>query len=344
MEGKKLLFNNVSAGSASAKKQESIFTNILKTIGRFFSNNGIVIAFLALFLVLSIASEHFFSWTNFMNVARAAVPIAIIAFGMVFVIGMAEIDLSVGPVMVLVSIFYADAVNHGWNIYLAMLMALAAGAAIGAINATLITKARITPFIATLAIAQIAYGINMVYSHGVPIYGLSYPEVQFVDQYKIFGSVPFSVILCIVVGIICAILMYRMKFGRYVLSIGSNTEAARLVGINVHAIKYKVYMLVGTLCGLASVIITSKMEAAVPDGMVGHELNVIAATVLGGTSMTGGKAKIWGAFIGALLMILVQNGINLLNINTFWQKAVVGFIILIAVGIDTASTYRNRAK
>ena len=339
-----MLFNNVSAGKNSEKKSSVGITGGLKAIGRFFGNNGIIIAFAALFIVLVIMSEHFFSWTNLMNVARAAVPIAIIAFGMVFVIGMGEIDLSVGPVMVLVSIFFADAVNQGWNIYVAMLMALAAGAAIGAINATLITKARITPFIATLAIAQIAYGINMVYSHGVPIYGLSYPEVQFVDQYKVFGSVPFSVILCLIVGAICAVLMYRMKFGRYVLSIGSNTEAARLVGINVHRVKYLVYMLVGMLSGLASIIITSKMEAAVPDGMVGHELNVIAATVLGGTSMTGGKAKIWGSFIGALLMILVQNGINLLNINTFWQKAVVGFIILIAVGIDTASTYRSRAK
>ena len=188
--------------------------------------------------------------------------------------------------MVLVSVFYADMIqNQGMNIYLAMVVTLLLGAVIGAINATLITKARITPFIATLAIAQIAYGINMVYSHGVPIYGLSYPEVQFVDQFKIFGLVPFSIILTLVVGIICAILMYRMKFGRYVLSIGSNTEASRLVGIHVHRIKYYVYMLVGLLSALASIIITSKMEAAVPDGMVSHELNVIAATVLGGTSM-----------------------------------------------------------
>jgi ribose transport system permease protein len=337
-----LLFNNVSSeATASGKKRGN---NILSSIGHFFGNNGILVALLALIIVLTILSPHFFSWSNFMNVARSAVPIAVIAFGMVFVIGMGEIDLSVGPVMVLVSIFYADMIqNRGMNIYLAMVVTLLLGAAIGAINATLITKARITPFIATLAIAQIAYGINMVYSHGVPIYGLSYPEVQFIDQAKLF-TVPISVILTIIVGIICALMMYRMKFGRYVLSIGSNTEAARLVGIHVHRIKYFVYMLVGLLSALASIIITSKMEAAVPDGMVSHELNVIAATVLGGTSMTGGKAKIWGALFGALLMILVQNGINLLNINTFWQKAVVGFIILIAVGIDTASTYRNRSN
>lgn len=336
-----MLFNNVSAEDTTSVKKKK--NGVVRSVGHFFGNNGILVALLALIIVLWILSEHFLSLSNLMNVARSAVPIAVIAFGMVFVIGMGEIDLSVGPVMVLVSVFFADMIqNQGLNIYLSMVLALAAGAAIGAINATLITKARITPFIATLAIAQIAYGINMVYSHGVPIYGLSYPEVQFIDQYKFFDIVPFSVILTLIVGAICAILMYRMKFGRYVLSIGSNTEAARLVGIHVHRIKYYVYMLVGLLSALASIIITSKMEAAVPDGMVSHELNVIAATVLGGTSMTGGKAKIWGAFFGALLMILVQNGINLLNINTFWQKAVVGFIILIAVGIDTASTYRNR--
>lgn len=341
VEGITLQSNDINSGQTIVIKNNNGFLRFFKAIGTFFSHNGIIAAFLVLFILLTILSKDFFSWTNFTNIARSAVPTALIAFGMVFVVGMGEIDLSVGASMVFCSVVFASLVKGGSNIWLAMVLTVALGIFIGLINAALITKLRITPFIATLAIYRVLYGLNMVTTKNVPIYGLSFPEVQFLDQSKIL-TIPVSVLVCIAFGIICSILMYRMRFGRYVLSIGSNTEAARLVGINVHKIKFMVYGLVGLLVGVTSLIITSKMEAAVPDGMSGHELEVIAATVLGGTSMTGGKAKIWGAFVGALLMILVQNGMNMLAIIVFWQKAVVGIIILVAVGIDTLATYRHK--
>jgi len=315
--------------------------SILRMVGGYFSNNGIVAAFLVIFLALSFITENFFSWTNFMNIARSSVPAAVIAFGMVFVISTTGIDLSVGYSMLFCSTLLASMIKNGLNIYLAMLLCLCAGMVIGTVNGVLVTKAKITPFIATLATSRILYGVNMVYTHGVPIYGLSYPELQVVDQTRVF-SVPVSVIICTIICIICAIVMYKTSFGRHVIAIGSNNSAARLSGINVDLVTTLTYTITGVLSAVAAIIITSKMEAAVPGSYAGHEVDVIAATVLGGTSMTGGKAKMGGAYLGAILMIIVINGLAMLRINTLWQSAVVGLVILAAIGIDTIATYRKK--
>ncbi|WP_291300490.1 ABC transporter permease [Desulfosporosinus sp. BICA1-9] len=301
------------------------------------SGGGIIIAFCLLIVILSIASPHFMTVSNITIIIRQAVFVAIIGFGMTFVIGMGGIDLSVGATMSICGLVAADLILKGQNIFFAILVALIIGTFIGFINGLLISKVGIADFITTLAIMSILRGIIMVYSKGMPIYGLRFPELQYLAQ-GFIGPVPVPVLLTVISMILCYYLMYRTKFGRYTLSIGSNSEAARLVGINITKIKILVYSLTGLLAAIAGVLLTSRLEAAMPEAGMGYELDVIAATVIGGTSLSGGKASLIGTAVGAVLMAVVRNGLNLLNINVFWHQVVIGSIILIAVGIDRFSS------
>ena len=300
-------------------------------------NIGVFIAFIVLCIVLSFASPVFLSLDNILKLTRQAVWFAIMGFGMTFVIGMGGIDLSIGSTLAMCGLLLADMMLAGVNIYLAIVIVLVLGAFIGFINGIIIAKLGIADFIATLAIMSITRGLVMVYSEGLPIYGLRFPEFQYIGQGYV-GPIPVPIIWTLIILGICFYLMYRTKFGRYTLSIGSNAEAAKLVGINIPKIKILVYSLMGLLAAMAGVILTSRLEAAMPEAGQGYELDVIAATVIGGTSMAGGKASIGGTAIGALMMAVVRNGLNLLNVNTFWHQVVIGAIILIAVIIDKLST------
>lgn len=304
------------------------------------TNNGILIAFIVLIIALSLSSPSFLTVDNITNVTRQAVFIAIIAFAATFVIGMGGIDLSVGANLAFCGIITGDLINHGVNIYLAIIVGMLVGMAIGFVNGLLIVKMGITDFIATLAMMIVVRGIVMVYTHGIPIAGLGYPEFQFFGQ-SYLATVPMPVIITILVFFLCYYLMYWTRFGRYTLSIGSNAEAARLVGINISKMKFLVYSFTGLLAGLSGMLLTSRLEAAMPDAGQGYELDVIAAVVIGGTSLSGGKASLVGTAIGAVLMAVVRNGLNLLNINTFWHQVVIGIIIAIAVSMDKLGSRKS---
>ena len=318
----------------NAKKGEKL--NALKNALKG-KNTGVFLAFVILVIALSIATPVFFTGKNLLLVMRQAVWFAIMGFGMTFVIGMGGIDLSVGSTLALCGLFLANMILSGVNIYLAILIVLVLGMLIGFINGLIVAKLKIPDFITTLSIMSITRGIAMVYSEGLPIYGLRFPEFQFIGQGYIWVF-PVPIIWMLIICIICYFLMYRTKFGRYTLSIGSSTDAAKLVGINIDKIKIMVYCLMGLLSAVASVILTSRLEAAMPDAGDGYELDVIAATVIGGTSMSGGKASVIGTLIGAIMMAVVRNGLNLLNVNTFWHQVAIGAIILIAVVIDQFTT------
>lgn len=300
-------------------------------------NFGVFLAFVILVIALSIATPVFFTGKNLLLVMRQAVWFAIMGFGMTFVIGMGGIDLSVGSTLAICGLLLANMILGGMNIFLAIIIVLIVGMAIGFINGLLVAKLKIPDFIATLSIMSITRGIALVYSEGLPIYGLRFPEFQFIGQGYLW-VIPFPIIIMLVICALCFFLMYRTKYGRYTLSIGSSADAARLVGINIDKIKIMVYSMMGLLAAVASVILTSRLEAAMPDAGDGYELDVIAATVIGGTSMSGGKASIIGTLIGAIMMAVVRNGLNLLNINTFWHQVAIGAIILIAVVIDQMTT------
>lgn len=305
-----------------------------------FQGMGLIAAFIILFAALTITSRHFFTWDNMMTVLRQAAYVAVVACGMTFVIATGGIDLSVGAVMAFAGIIVGTLMVGGTNIYLAIILAIISGGIIGLCSGVFVAQFRIPDFIVTMAMMSIIRGIVQVITKGTPIYGLTYKEFNFIAQGSILG-IPFPIILMIIVFAIFYYIMYKTRFGRYVISTGSNAESARLVGISVNRIKISVYVICGLLAAFAGVIMTSRLTAAMPDAGQNYEMDAIAATVIGGTSMSGGKAKLLGTALGAVMMATVRNGLNLLAVNTYWHQVVIGAIVLLAVGLDILS---NRDK
>lgn len=304
------------------------------------SGFGLVLAFIFMFAGLSIASKNFATVQNLLTILNQTSFVAIIAIGMTLVIAMGGIDLSVGSALSLSGMIVGDMMLHGVNIYLAILITLAFGFSIGLINGVLISKFKITDFIVTLSMMTILAGVLRVYTLGRPFFGLKWREFTQFGQGNIAGiSIPF--VTTIIIVAIFYFVTYKTTFGRYAISIGSNSEAAKLVGINISRIKILVYALVGMLAALSGVLVASRVSTAMPDAGLGYELNVIAATVIGGTSLSGGKANILGALIGSIMMTMVNNGLNILNISSSWHQIVIGLIILLAVGLDTLSSRRS---
>ncbi|MCU1376700.1 MAG: Ribose transporter permease [Actinomycetia bacterium] len=301
---------------------------------------GVVIAFVVLCVVLSVTSPDFLTVSNITIVLRQSTWVAIMAVGMTFVIGMGGIDLSVGAILGITGVFAAALVQGGMNIYLAVLIAIVAGAAIGVVNGILVTVFRIPPFIATLGTMSTLRGLILVLTGGIPIYGLSYPEFSWWGQ-GFLGPVPAPVVILVVVVAVFGFVLYRTRLGRYTLSVGSNPTAARLAGINVDGVKVAVYGISGLLCGIAGIILTSRSEAATPDAGTGLELNVIAATIIGGTAMTGGRAVIFGTVVGAVLMTTISNGLNLLGVSALWPQVIIGIFILVAVAASSMSKSKS---
>lgn len=305
------------------------------------SGGGVFIAFIILVIILSVFSKEFLTVGNLTNVLRQSVYVSIIVFGATFVMAMGGIDLSVGSTLAISSLVVGDLMLHGVNVYLAIVLALLLGGAIGLINGLLIDKVNIAPFISTMAVMTITRGAIMVYTQGVPKAGLNQEGFQVLGQGYI-GILPVPVVITMIVFAIAYFLLNWTRYGRYTLSIGSNSEASKLVGINISKIRLITYALTGFMAALSGILLTSRMESAMPTSGEGYELDVIAASVIGGTSLSGGKTSIVGTAIGAIMMAVVKNGLNLLRINTFWHKIVIGVIILIAVSIDSINVRRKQ--
>jgi ribose transport system permease protein len=316
-----------------------------KTFGKINSASGIgvIIAYIVLFVFLSLTTEYFCTVENILIVIRQAVWYAIMGIGMTFVIAMCSIDLSIGSTLGATGIVVAVLIKAGVNIHLSIFIALIPGLVIGIINSLLVTKVHLPEFIATLGVSSVIRGLIMVYTRGVPIYGLRYPDFQYVAQ-GFVGFIPIPIIILFVLLVIFYFLMYRTRLGRYTLSIGSNAEAARLVGINIDRIKMIIFALNGLLAAIAGIIITARSEAGVAEAGSGYEMEVIAATVIGGTSMSGGKASLVGTVLGAILMATVRNGLNLLGISSLWHQVIIGLFIIIAVSIDSISTKNKKSR
>ena len=323
---------------ASKSRPQNILSNVRIDFTR---GGGIIIAFVLLCLALTIASPRFLSAENLLIVARQTVFTMIIGFAMTFVIGMGGIDLSVGATLGLTGAVAAWLLLAGVNVWLAILAALVLGTIIGAANGFLIAKFGMTDFIATMGVMSILRGILMVFTHGVPFYGLQIPTFQYLGQGYI-GPVPVPVIIAALLFCGCWFLLAKTRIGRYVLAIGSNLDAARLVGINTTRVKIMVYAFCGLFAAISGLLLTSRLEAAMPEAGTGMELDVIAATVIGGTSLAGGRGNLFGTVVGAMVMGVVRNGLNLLSINVFWHQVVIGSIILLAVGIDRLSQRQMR--
>ncbi|WP_243388140.1 ABC transporter permease subunit [Bacillus kexueae] len=295
---------------------------------------GPLIGFILLCIVLSFLSDNFLTVNNWLNILRQVSINSLIAFGMTFVILTGGIDLSVGSVLAFSSALTAGMMASGMDGMMAMMIGLMAGVLMGALNGVIITKGKVAPFIATLATMTIFRGATLVYTEGRPITGFSDQiAFQMIGRGYFFG-IPVPVVLMIVIFFILMFVLRKTTFGRHTYAIGGNEEASRLTGLHVDRLKIWVYALTGGLSALAGIILTSRLNSAQPTAGTAYELDAIAAVVLGGTSLSGGRGWIFGTFVGALIIGVLNNGLNLLNVSSFYQQVIKGGVILLAVILD----------
>jgi ribose transport system permease protein len=295
---------------------------------------------MAMVIVLWALTPHFLTISNLLNIAEQATIIAIIAVGMTFVIITGGIDLSVGSVLAFSGVVMASALQYEVPLPLALLIGLAVGLFCGLVNGILITVGRLPPFIATLGMMSVARGAALMFTEGRPISGFS-------EDFRTLATgevlrIPTPVLIMIAVYVMAHFILRRTKLGRYTYAIGGNEEAALLSGINVRLYKSMVYGLAGMLAGLAAILLTARLNSAQPIAGMNYELDAIAATVIGGTSLLGGEGTVVGTLIGALIMAVLRNGLNLLGVSSFIQQVVIGSVIILAVLIDMSLKKRGK--
>src|SRR5205823_11712568 len=293
---------------------------------------GLLIGFVVLCAILSAVSPYFLTTRNLLNVALQAAVVAIMGFGLTFVILTRGIDLSVGSVLALSGAVMAT-VTAGRGALIGILIGLLAATLLGTVNGLFVTVAKVAPFIATLAMLAIARGLTYVYTQGAPV-GVHATAFTFWGQGTI-ATVPVPVVVMLVIFILSLGILTQTRFGRYVYAIGSNPEVSRLSGIPINRYVVAVYAISGLLAGVGGLILTGRLASADPNSATGSELDVIAAVVIGGTSLFGGRGGVFGTLVGALIISVVANGLVLLNVNPFWTQAVKGAIILMAVLADS---------
>ena len=309
----------------------------------FKENLGIIVAFLVLCVFLSVfpkTSGSFFTRQNIFNVLRQISTNLFLACGMTMVIILGGIDLSVGSIIALSGCISAGCVaRYNLPLPIALLMGLLVGLLVGMFNGAVISKTTIPAFIVTLATMNIAKGLAYVYTGGSPVRVVT-KEWQFLGAGYV-GIFPTPVVILVIVLIITAIIMNKTKMGRHMYAVGGNQQAAEFSGIKVEKVKFFVHAFSGLMAGLAGIVLASRMYSGQPTAGDGAEMDAIAAVVVGGTSMAGGSGKIGGTIIGGLIIGVLNNGLNLLNVNSFWQYVVKGVVILLAVFIDY---FRNKGK
>lgn len=305
-----------------------------------------LIALFILCLVISLLSDKFLTATNAWNVMRQISVNICISVGMTLVVLTAGIDLSVGSVLALCGAITAGLLKNGieipsQNLYIgftilgSVVAGLLTGSLFGWFNGWTITKFKVPPFVATLAMLTIARGLTMLWTKGFPITGLN-------ENFTYLGTgwflgIPLPVWISGIIVFIAVIITNKTKLGRYIYAIGGNENAATLSGINIKKIKIIVYSIAGTLAAVGGLLVTSRLDAAQPNAGTGYELDSIAAVVIGGTSLSGGRGSVLGTVLGAIIIGVLNNGLVLLNVSPFWQQVVKGFVILIAVIIDKAN-------
>lgn len=300
---------------------------------RLLLDNGALTALIVLVIALSALSGDFLTTDNLLNVGVQAAVTAVLAFGVTFVIVSAGIDLSVGSVAALSATVLAwSATSHGVPVVLAVVLSVATGIAAGLVNGFLIAYGKLPPFIATLAMLSVARGLSLVISEGSPI---PFPgSVSHLGD-TLGGWLPVPVLVMVVMGLLAAFVLGRTYIGRSMYAIGGNEEAARLSGLRVKKQKLAIYAFSGLFAAVAGIVLAARLSSAQPQAADGYELDAIAAVVIGGASLAGGTGKASGTLIGALILAVLRNGLNLLNVSAFWQQVVIGVVIALAVLLDT---------
>jgi ribose transport system permease protein len=295
---------------------------------------GTLIGLVALSGLLWILTPYFLTVSNLLNVLEQTAINAVIAAGLTFVIISGGIDLSVGSILALSGVVLGTLLQKDWPPALAIGAALGTGFTFGVLNGLAITIGRLPPFIATLGMMSVARGCALIFSDGRPVSGFS-------DAFRSLATghmlgIPAPILITLVVYVIAAVALSETVLGRYTYAMGGNEEATRLSGVNTRLYKTLVYGVCGLTSGVAAVLLTARLNSAQPIAGIGYELDAIAATVIGGTSLMGGEGTLGGTLIGALIMGVLRNGLNLLGVSSFLQQVVIGLVIVGAVAIDTA--------
>jgi len=299
-------------------------------------DSRVFLAIVGLFLLglfLSILSPHFLTVSNILNVLRQISMIAVVAIGMTYVIITGGIDLSVGSVLALSAVGAASFMTHGVNVYFAALAGMMIGAVCGFLNGILIiTKIKMPPFVATLAMMSVGRGLSMVITQGTPIYGLPSEFGFLAGGYLL--SIPMPVIIMILLYVVGDIHLSYVKTGMYYFAVGGNEEAARVAGVDAKRVKLSAYVISGITAAIGGLILASRLVSVEPLAGLGYELDAIAAAVIGGASLYGGEGSLAGTLIGAIITGVLRNGLNLLNVSPYWQQVVVGAVIAGVVSIN----------
>lgn len=313
---------NTGNRSESAPREKRV------DFGRLYDKYGVLVVFLIIFVISSFLSPSFLKPGNLLNIMRQISMFGILSVGMTFVIVSGGIDLSVGSVIALVCVVSATVVNR-WGILPGILAALAIGLVVGCVNGLGITLGKLQPFIMTLGTLSMVSGAAYIYSNGTPI-TIRGPFSN-IGNGMILGRVPLPAVYFLAILAVAFFVMMKTPFGRYVYSIGSNKEATRLAGVDVRRVTMGTYLISGVLAAIVGIIFASQMASGAPTAGEGYEMKAITAAVVGGTSMSGGKGNLLGTFLGAAIIGILSNVMNLTGVSSYWQTFLTGLILVVAV-------------
>ncbi|MBS4537861.1 ABC transporter permease [Clostridium sp. D2Q-11] len=315
--------------------------NLKKITGNqlFKTYGGTTIALVILIVLFSFTSPYFLNTSNLLNILLQVSIIAILALGMTFVLMIGEIDLSVASTLALSGVVLGVMLNNGFNPFLAILVTILAGILAGLFNGIIGAYFGIPTFIVTVATMQLFRGIGYAITDAKPI-SITNDFILYIGNGKIFNIIPVPVVILIVLAIIAHIVMAKTKYGRQLKMIGGNKVAAKYVGVKINKLQVSVFAIAAITAAISGILMASRLYSAQPNTAQAYELDAIASAVLGGTSLTGGYGTIFGTFIGALIIGVINNGMNLIGLEYFYQQIVKGLIIIIAVYIDV----RNKRK
>lgn len=311
----------------------------MKQIKTYYHKYGMLLVLIAMIIIISILEPNFMQVSNFTNVFKQISVYAIIGYGVTFIIITTGIDLGLGAYMALAGVVAAYIAQTELPGIVSVLAGAGVGIVIGLVNGLIISISKIPPFIVTLGMTTITRGTALLITDGKPVSRLS-ESFRWWGGGRLFG-IPTPIVWLIVLTIISWILLDHMKFGRYTRAIGGNEKAAVISGINIFKYKVLIYTFAGLCCGLAGVILAARVASGSPSAADGYELDAIAGSVIGGTSMMGGTGSIFGVLIGAMVIGVLNSGLNMLGVSSYWQEIVKGVIIIVAVIVDER---KNRAK
>jgi putative xylitol transport system permease protein len=319
--------------NSEISQQQTVFS-LGRVIAPLLKSFSIVIVFLAISIFFTFANQYFLTWDNWLNLLRQSSINGILAIGVTFVILIKGIDLSVGSVMALAGMIAASLVTskNEHFVLVAVAAGLGIGAALGLANGFIVAKINVPPFVATLGMLSMARGMTLIFSQGRPIPNLSVP-FRWIGGGDLFGLPVPVLILFFVFGIGWVVLSYT-TFGRYIYAVGGNEKAARTSGVSIRIVTASTYVISGLLAGLAGIVLASRTTAALPQAGIGYELDAIAAVVIGGTSLAGGRGSLVGTLFGALIIGTINNGMDLMGVSSYYQQLLKGAIIVAAVIAD----------